>query len=193
MGRLALKYGSILNLLLMEAWFCSVFFKTGVISPEPLVIFTTTLAAFIYLEYRDQKKTDSTDKKLFHELLNTLPYEGSIAYVDSHDMASVPFDLAEHDDLRNFYNHWDNASHEFLDRKIEMRRKYLYDLIEQYIMALESNTVPVEDGKYTVPPEWETEHAERYRTVINNFHNLAGQIVNAHQELVRFGRKKLRI
>jgi len=193
MGKLALKYGSFMNILLMEAWFLYYFFRDGTISWEPATLFITSLSALVYLEFTEQVKIDPTDKKLFQEFMSMLSYEGSIMYIDSTDMSAGPFDPENHEDLRNFYYHWDNASHEFNHKGIEKRKKILWEYIESYIIALDTYTVPTDDNKRIISPEIKEKDPEKWRDIIYNFHSLAGQIVISHQELVRYTKKKLRI
>jgi len=192
MGRLAVKYGSFINLLLMEAWFCYSLWGAGSPDWEPAIVFITSLGALIYLEFKDQTTFEESDRDLFHHFMETLPYEGSIEFIDRTSMDGQ-FDQTKHDDMRNFFYHWDDAAHEFLDPKIEKRRKYLWNLIEEYVMLLDKNTVPLENGLRSVPPEWRDEQPERYRETVNSFHAIAGQIVLAHQEMVRFAKKKLKV
>ncbi len=106
-------------------------------------------------------------------------------------MAGLPFDPEKIEDLRAFYYQWHDAAHEFRNKKFEKRRKLLWDLVEKYIKSLAANTCLNDQGMQTVPSEWEIEQPERFKEVVNNFHNLAGQIVLAHQDLVRYARKKL--
>ncbi|MFC1528689.1 hypothetical protein ACFL5B_02140, partial [Candidatus Latescibacterota bacterium] len=103
------------------------------------------------------------------------------------------FDPEKLEDLRIFYYQWHDAAHEFRNKKIEEKRKLLWFWIEKYIKSLAANTCLNDQGLQTVPPEWEIEHPERYKEVVNNFHNLTGQIVLAHQDLVRYAREKLKM
>ena len=160
---------------------------------EVISAFLGSLGLLIYEEIKDLRKSEESDITLFKDFIETLPYEGSITFIDCTDMSSSHFDPEKHNELRNFYYHWDDASHEFVDIKIKKRRKVLWELIEKYIMQLGTNTVPTDDGLQTVPLEWKTEQPDRYQEVVDNFHNLAGQIVVAHQELIRYAKQKLRI
>ena len=192
------KYVYFISFLLSGAWFWYVFYRLiyGIennLPWEQAILMIGFLGGLIYEEIKDLQKGESTDRALLHKFLDVLPYEGSISFVDCTDMSGIHFDPEKHNDLRNFYYHWDDASHEFIDKNIEKRRKVLWDLIEKYIMALGTNTVSTDDGLQTVPPEWKTEQPERFKEVVDDFHNLAGQIVIAHQEMIRYAKKKLRI
>lgn len=187
------KYVYFISLLLSEAWFCHVLYRGIDVPWEQAILMIGSFGGLIYEEIKDLQKGESTDRALLNDLLEVIPYEGSISFIDCTDISGIHFDTEKHNDLRNFYYHWDDASHEFLDKNIEKKRKVLWDLIEEYVMALGTNTVPTDDGLQAVPPEWKTEQPERFKEVVDDFHNLAGQIVLAHQEMIRYAKKKLRI
>ncbi|HUT62949.1 MAG TPA: hypothetical protein VMZ04_03230 [Anaerolineae bacterium] len=193
MGKLALKYGSFCNVLMMEIWFLDGWYKMGAFNWEPFFLFLTSLSTLIYLEYLDQRKIEPSDKKLFHDFMNSLPYEKSIAFIDSNDMSAGPFDPVHLEDLKNFYRNWDCASHEFIHNGIEKRRRALWGTVESYITAIETYTVPADNGKRMVSPELKEVNPDKWREIINDFHNLAGLIVLTHQDFVRYTKKKLRI
>ncbi|MFC1651254.1 hypothetical protein ACFL2X_06755 [Candidatus Latescibacterota bacterium] len=190
------KYVYFFSVLVSEAWLSYEIFayNTGDLGIfEAISAFIASLGFLIYEEIKDLRKSEESDITLFKEFIEALPYEGSITFIDCTDMSCIHFDPEKHNDLRNFFYHWDDASHEFVDIKIEKKRKVLWELIQEYIMELGTNTVPTDDGLQTVPPEWKTEQPERFQEVVDNFHDLAGQIVLAHQELIRYAKKKLRI
>lgn len=193
MGKLALKYGSFFNLLMMEIWFLHGWYKMDMFNWEPFMLFLTSLSTVMYLEYFDQKKIEPSDKKLFHDFMNSLPYDNSIAFIDSNDMSAGPFDPVHLEDLKNFYRNWDCASHEFINNGIEKRRRALWGTVESYITAIETYTVPAENGKRMVSPELKEVNPDKWREIINDFHNMAGLIVLTHQDFVRYTKKKLRI
>ncbi|MFC1693492.1 hypothetical protein ACFL1R_08310 [Candidatus Latescibacterota bacterium] len=186
------KYVYFISIMITDAWLWHDYY-TGEKPWEQAVIILGLLGALIYEEIKDLRKGKDTDSTLFHKFLEVLPYEGSISFIDCTDMSATHFDPEKLNDLRYFYYHWDDASHEFLDKSIEKRRKILWDLAEKYIMALVTNTVPTDDDLQTVPHEWKTEQPELFKEVIDDFHNLAGQIVIAHQEMIRYAKKKLKI
>ncbi|MFC1541705.1 hypothetical protein ACFL50_04550 [Candidatus Latescibacterota bacterium] len=188
------KYFYFILFMLSEAWVCLAFSFDDVWGKiESLISFLTFLGLLIYEEIKDLRKSEDSDIALFKDFLETLPFEGSISFIDCTDMSSSCVDPEKHNDLRNFLYHWDDASHEFIDNNIEKRRKVLWKLIEEYIIALGTHTVTTDDGHHTIPPEWKTEQPEYYNEVIDSFHNLAGQIVIAHQEMIRYAKNKLKI
>lgn len=131
------------------------------------------------------------DRELFKEFLEVLPSSGSIDFIDTMNMAGFSFDSERLDDLREFYYNWDNAEHEFMDEELEAKRERLHELIGDYTSLISGNTFPTDGGRQTVPPEWEREQPERFAKVVNELHEKAEEVVEAHQDLVRTGREKL--
>jgi hypothetical protein len=132
-----------------------------------------------------------TDRRLFQQFKAVLPSKGSIDFIDKFNMAGFSFDVSRLDDLYNFLHDWDDAEHEFLDRKLEEKRKRLLKLVAEYSHLIGLNTWQTNRGFQTVPPEWETEQPTRFYETVEKLHAKAGEIVETHQQLVRLGRRKL--
>ena len=106
-------------------------------------------------------------------------------------MAGFSFDIGRLDDLYNFLNTWNDAEHEFLDKKLEEKRRRLLKLIAEYTHLIGYNTFPTDRGFQTVPPEWEDEQPDRFHETVKQLHDKAGEVVEAHQQLIRAARKRL--
>jgi len=133
------------------------------------------------------------DKKLFEDLKQTLPSNGSIAVIDQHNMAGWSFQWSQLDDLDNFAHNWGDAEHEFLTKKLEAKRKLLHQKVRDYLMLLAKETFPRSNpGFSSVPEEWEIEQPERFERVVEQLHEQAGEIVELHQDLFRAARKTLK-
>ena len=193
MGKLAIKYGSFFCLSFSMMWFSRDYYNFGEINYEVIMLFITSFATVAYLEYYDQRKIEPSDKKLFHDFMNSLPYDKSIAFIDSNDMSAGPFDPVHLEDLKNFYRNWDSASHEFIHIGIEKRRRELWETVESYITAIETYTVPADNGMRMFSPELKEVNPDKWHEIINDFHSFAGLIVNTHQDFVRYTKKKLGI
>ncbi|MBN3890509.1 MAG: CHAT domain-containing protein [Nostoc sp. JL31] len=132
------------------------------------------------------------DQELFQRFLEELPSNGSIRFIKEANMAGFSFQVNRLDQLHNFSFKWADAEHEFIDPVLESKRKELFNLIEQYTIYVAYNTYPTHRvGFNTVPPEWEKEQPEQFWRVVDELHELAGKVVEAHQELVRLGRTQL--
>jgi hypothetical protein len=134
-----------------------------------------------------------SDRRLFEQFKRVLPSDGSVAFIDTLSMAAGSFHPANLDDLDNFADTWNDAEHEFLDRKLERKRKHLLKLIKEYRLLVGGNTFRTRDGEATVPPEWESEQPDRFNQAVNILHDKAGEVVEAHQQLIRLARKKLEV
>lgn len=189
MSALTLKMLNLIALLCAVAWFSR--------APdwEPLITALGLLAAFIAQEIKSFKnQRPSPDNQLFQEFLEVLPSGGgSIEFISHFNMAGFAFDSKNLNDLRKFSYEWDNAEHEFADLDLEHLRKRLLAKIDEYLNYFALNTWPTSTGFQTVPPEWEIEQPQRFRETVSKLHDLAGTIVELHQDLVRLGRKRLRI
>ena len=134
----------------------------------------------------------NADRELLKKFMETLPStEGSIPFIKEHNMAGYSFEIARLEDLQKFVGEWDNAEHEFHDEELEKLRKKLLSLSRDYLDELSRNTWLTSPGFAAVPAEWEIEQPERFREVVSKLHQLAEDILNAHQSLIRLGRKKL--
>ncbi len=54
------------------------------------------------------------------------------------------------------------------------------------------NTFPTNNGRQTVPPEWEIEQPERFWEVVNEIHANKHRICTKYDELIRTGRRLLK-
>ena len=148
------------------------------------------------METKSRSAADETavDKALFEKFLETLPSDGSIAFIDEHNMAGFSFDNSRLEQLERFRYGWDDPEHEFLDLELEEKRRRLLELSKKYLGFVAFETFPVEgrSDRQGVPADWETAQPERFRTVVDTLHELAGQVVAAHADLVRTARAKLK-
>lgn len=78
---------------------------------------------------------------------------------------------------------------------MEEKRKTLFRIVGKYLSSIGTNTFVCRGNvEYqSVPSEWEEEQPERFERVVGELHELAAQLVGAHRDLVRTGRRKLRV
>jgi hypothetical protein len=180
------KYSNFVVVLACEAWLC---FSPGW---SPGVAFLGALGALIAQEIRDAKSPrTSPDSKLLEEFLHVLPSHGSIAYIARLDMRG-PFELERLDDLFAFHEKWNDAEHEFQNRKLERLRKRLWRLVVEFLSYGARNTWPGDKDLHSVPAEWAYTEPKRYNRVVAKLHSLADKIVSKHYKLIRFGKRKLK-
>ncbi|MHB9027228.1 MAG: hypothetical protein ACYC9O_00515 [Candidatus Latescibacterota bacterium] len=134
------------------------------------------------------------DKILFAKLMDTLPSSGSIEFIDEYNMAGFAFKWERLDQLKSFLREWDRPENRFLNNEIDVKRECLYNIAREYISYLSLNTFCLDNNiEYSsVPAEWELTNPELFHEVVDKLHRLAGQLVTAHQDLVKTARNKLK-
>lgn len=132
------------------------------------------------------------DRALYDQLTALLRSDGVIGFLDQNNMAGFSFLEAKFEPLREFYYEWNRPEREFISPELDAIRKALWEKVDAYTSLLAVETFPTDNpGRHTVPPEWEHEQPERFWTVVNAFHKLAGEIVAVHARLVRTGKVQL--
>lgn len=142
-------------------------------------------------ENAERARQQEHDARLFAQFLRALPSSGSIRFVRDFNMAGFSFASDKLNDFLHFLHDWDDPEHEFLDPELETARKTLSAHVEAYVLLLNTETFSLGGGMQTVPPEWEHEQPERFDRVVKGLHDGAQAIVDAHQELVRIGNRKV--
>ncbi len=156
-----------------------------------------------YLKERYRKKT--IDKKLFEELHDLLPSErGEAVNFFANYHFEVGFEENRMKPLETFKLDWRDANHEFLDRKLEKKRKDLYAKISIFIDYFNSpyrhlkvwnpaDLNPLEKSKIMLgfSDEFKNRTPEEYEKKVEKLKILANDVWLAHQELVRLARQKL--
>lgn len=134
-----------------------------------------------------ENKALNHDRGLFEKLINLLPSNGVIRFLDQNNMAGFPFRDSEIHPIIEFYDEWQVPDKEFLDNDLELIRKSLHKKIGQYLKIIAEQTFPFDSkpGFRSVPPEWEDEHPELFKKVVGELHCLAGEIIEIHENLVR--------
>jgi len=187
--QLIIKYAILAALLLTTVWWA----KTGALDSRPA--FFLALAAYIGADiYSLKKPSDSInhDRTIFKNFLSAFPSNGSIRFIKNNNFAGFSFNMEALNDIDRFYYEWNDAEHEFLDKKLEIIKKNLYKEVSLLENLIAVNTFPTHNrGWSTVPPEWEEEDPERFNTVVALIHNSASKVVMLHQELIRACKKKL--
>ncbi len=137
----------------------------------------------------------AVDKVLFEKFLATLPSQGGISFIKDFNMAGFSFQQKKLEHLKEFDWCWGDAEHEFLDPALEGMRKKLHDLVGEYLGFISVNTFPLDKDVSCswVPPDWEETQREHFWEVVNRLHDMAGEIVELHSDLVRTARNELKL
>jgi hypothetical protein len=142
----------------------------------------------------ERKNIVETDKIVYETLVNTLPWNGSINFIRTNNYAGFPFEKVRLNDLHEFKSFCENPAFEFIDPDLESLRASLLKLINQYIVAISTQTFPTSTpGWYSVPEDWEYKQPERFNKIVTDLHIMAGQIIDKYASLVKTATRKLGI
>ncbi len=98
------------------------------------------------------------------------------------------------DGLKEFFHDWNNVARQFHDKKLEKMRKKLHESTEKYLEKIGQNIFTTDRvGLSSVPREWEINKPELFRSAVNELHDLADEIVRAHEDLIKTARKMLKV
>lgn len=152
---------------------------------------------FVFKHYPQfsNKLTDAQlhDKDLYDQLLRLLTSGGIINFLDTNNMAGFPFAYDKFYPLRDFYFEWSKPEKEFLLPELETLRSSLWHKINRYyeLVGTETFALDANVNFRSVPSMWEIDQPDRFQRVVEEFHNLAREIVNLHGEFVRTGKRLL--
>jgi hypothetical protein len=135
-----------------------------------------------------------TDKNVYQLLVKVLPWNGSINFIRTNNFAGFSFETSGLDDLHEFVYYCSNPAFEFIDPDLEGLRANLVYLINDFTLAIATETFPTHNfGRNSVPPEWEIEHPEAFDRAVSKIHSTAKQVVDAYDSFVRTATRKLGI
>jgi hypothetical protein len=140
----------------------------------------------------DKQSVVETDKQVYAILSKILPWDGSINFIRFNNFAGFSFECAALDDLSEFQHQCKNPTFEFIDPDLEAFRSSLLELINKYTLTIAVETFPTHNiGWNSVPEEWEIEQPERFYRVVTTLHEIAGQIVDTYEALMKTATRKL--
>ena len=184
MRSLLLKILNLLALLAATAWLAR--------TPdwEPAVTALSLLAALIGQELHGARLVSEHDSALFAKFLAEFPSNGrTAAFLVGHDMGA-PFAHESITELDDFVYRWNNAEHEFENKKLEEHRRKLWSLANEFRNELAVNTFPVQGASGMLSmdfQDWGTRQSKiDKRDALNK---MASQLFQEHQEMIRLCRK----
>jgi len=132
------------------------------------------------------------DRALFNRFRTDLPAAGSISFVRDHPVG-VQYHRDAPDQLYEFLHRWDDPEHEFLDPEIDRKRATLFSAVAAYVDVLSANTFSTSVPDYcNIPAEWELNCPEQRAEVIREINARGSELVRAHEDLIRTGRRRLK-
>lgn len=143
-------------------------------------------------QYDDE--TIKLDRQLFEKIrTELLPQTGAIYFLRHNNFAGFSFDTDSIEDLYNFEHECKKSDFEFLNPDLEKIKIELLKAVDHFTGQIAVQTFPTNNGRQTVPPEWELEQSERFWEVVNDLHKTKFQICDRYDELIKFGRRVLKI
>jgi len=160
------------------------------------VLIVIGLAVYVLNEKvgRAVEKPNSKDIQLFEEFASLFAKNDRIRFYKEHDFLGS-FREEFWKPLSEYVEIWNNAEHEYVDQEIEEASKKVYSSGYRLASTIAKNTVPIgrtgaarsvkpDHLGFGPTPDWVISDAKEINA-------LAPPFVEAHEEFIRLGRKKL--
>jgi len=184
------KVAKLINLLCLfgtVGWYCS--------HPdwEPIITGIAFFGTLIGLELAEKKsQKNNPDIILYNRLIELIPSGNIIEFLKNHDFGG-PLNSEYLNPLRDFNYYWDNAEYEFLNPKLEAKKRDLMKATNEFIGYFALNTWSLGGNIQSVPADWQDDNPERWEKTRSELNRLSDRIVTVHQELVRMAKKILHV
>lgn len=144
--------------------------------------------------FKYDDETIKLDRQVFEKIrTGLLPQTGAIYFLRHNNFAGFSFKTESIDDLDNFEHECKKSDFEFLNPDLEKIKLELLSSVAHFTRQIGLQTFSTTNGRQTVPPEWEVEQSERFWKVVNDLHNTKFQICDKYDELIKLGRRVLKI
>ncbi len=176
-----LRLLNLLILLVAVAWLAK--------SPdwEPAVTSLGFLATLLGQEYPRLRSNRERDKALFRSFKTEFPTNGiSARFLRDHDLGAS-FSNDASNQLDAFLERWDNAEHEFIDRKLETARKVLLIVGRNFRNRLATEVTIDRSGRYSIGMNDMAMRPEMF-TKRNQLNRLSKSVYKSHQDVMRAGK-----
>ncbi|RCR70725.1 hypothetical protein [Larkinella punicea] len=144
--------------------------------------------------FKYDDETIKLDRQIFEKIrTELLPQTGAIYFLRHNNFAGFSFNTDSIEDLDNFEHECNKSDFEFLNPDLERMKIELLNSVDHFTGQIAVQTFPTNNGRQTVPPEWEIEQPERFWEVVNDLHRTKFQICDKYDELIKLGRRVLKI
>jgi len=157
---------------------------------EPAVTALVLLAGLIGQELHGARLASARDSALFAKFLAEFPSNGrTAAFLEKHDLGA-PFTHESITELDDFVCRWNNAEHEFENKKLEEHRRRLWSLANEFRSELAVNTFPVHGTSGMLSMDFQDLETRQSKIDKRDALNkMASQLFDEHQEMIRLCRK----
>jgi hypothetical protein len=143
-------------------------------------------------QYDDE--TIKLDQAIFQKIrTELLPQTGSIYFLRHNNFAGFSFKIESIHDLDKFELECKKSDFEFINPSLEQIKNELLEAVSDFTFQIGRHTFSTPNGRQTVPPEWELEQPDRFNTVVNDLHTTKFKICEKYDELIRLGRRVLKV
>lgn len=140
------------------------------------------------------EETLNLDRLIFEKIrTDLLPQTGAIGFLRNNNFAGFSFNNDQINDLDKFEDECRKSDFEFLNPNLEKIRIELLSSIDHFTTEIAGQTFPTNNGRQTIPPEWENEQPERFWNVVDDLHDTKFEICKRYDELIKLGRRVLKI
>lgn len=159
-----------------------------------ILLFFWTKPYFKKSSFKYDDETIKLDRQLFEKIrTELLPQTGAISFLRYNNFAGFSFDTDSIEDLDKFEHECKKSDFEFLNPDLEKIKLELLKSIDHFTLQIAVETFPTNNGRQTVPPEWEIEQPDRFHEVVNDLHKTKSQICDKYDLLIKSGRRILKI
>ncbi|WP_313250740.1 hypothetical protein [Stenotrophomonas indicatrix] len=168
--------------------------KTFSLSDAASIAAGITAIAAAFLAAPKEKESVRHDREVFAKFLSDLPHNPSIQLLKDHDFGG-DFHRSQLQPLFDFVRDWDRPELEFLDAKLEKKRRSFYDSAHELYEDFMRETVPNDRNPElsTVYP-WSQRGGQRPEWIKQSAATLnasARKFAPRYDEFVRYTRKRL--
>ena len=139
------------------------------------------------------QETLALDRKIFQQIRNELlPQSGAISFLRYHSFGgSFPNKSIENLDEIEYKNK--KSDFEFINPELEKIKEKLIEKISYFTTTIGGETWSLKSDRQSVPKEWQHEQPERFKRVVNDLNSTAREICEIYDELIKKGRRILKI
>ena len=154
---------------------------------EPSVTSLGLLVALLSQEYPRLKSNRERDRALFLRFKAEFPTNGmSARFLREHDLGA-PFSTKANDELDAFLEKWDNAEHEFIDRRLDTARKVLLINGNKFRRKLSLEIAMDRQGWFSIGMD-DMEMRPEMFAKRDELNRLSSAVYKSHQEVMRAGK-----
>lgn len=147
------------------------------------------------IQNQSQKEKVERDKVLYEKFIQIFPSTGNFIEIIKSQGMNLPISSEILNCISYFLKDWNNAEHEFLDPELESKKTIFYKNLDEFNHSFAVLCGPVFNGNdivsYRIPLEREWRIPEQYYQSIEKLDNLANNVYNSYDDLIRSVRHKL--